>query len=110
MGMSCTFAAHARIMTARRAGKTNWEWADLANVSDLETIGDAMPQVAEIRAEAPWVRPDRYADRLKRYRAQGWHAHLMEGRQATPRRGCPWLLVACLGASAFSVPQPAGVN
>lgn len=106
--MSYTFAAHARIMTARSAGKTNWEWADLANVSDLETIGGATPQGARIRAEAPWVRPDRYADRLKWNRAQEWHAHLKEARLAAPRPGCLWLLVDCLGTSALPAPRLAG--
>jgi hypothetical protein len=108
MGMSYTFAAHARIMTAQSSGKTNWEWADLANVSDLGTIGDAMPQVAGIQAEAPWVRPDRYADRLKWNRAAEWHDHSTGATEATPLLGSPWLLMACLGTGSLPAPRLAG--
>lgn len=106
--MSYTFAAHARIMTARSAGKTDWEWSDLVKVSDLGTIGGVMPQGAGIRAEAPWVRPDRYADRLKWNRAAEWQDHSTGATEATPLLGSPWLPMACHGTSSLPAPRLAG--
>jgi len=95
-------------MIARSAGKTGWEWTDLAAIYDFEISGNAMPHTTQFQAKAPWVRPGRYADRLKRNRAAEGYERSTWARKATPCAGCPWLRMARLGAKALPAFRLAG--